>query len=94
MNQKTLPPQPNDGPAKPDNVKHPYDHPEPDFEGKQDVASLAASNGVKMPAFMEDDGAFVDPPAFITLTNARELYGLRPGELVSDAIARTKAQDS
>ncbi|PLL22867.1 hypothetical protein CWN22_24510 [Klebsiella pneumoniae] len=44
------------------------------------------------PAFLEDD-APADPPPFITTTNARELYDLRPGETVADAAAR-KAREN
>lgn len=44
------------------------------------------------PAFLDDEGPSVEIPPFITTTNARELYGLRPGETVPEAIARNKAQ--
>lgn len=40
------------------------------------------------PVFLNDDGPSADLPAFITVTNARELYGLREGETVPEAIAR------
>ena len=40
------------------------------------------------PGFLDDDGPSEDLPAFISTTNARELYGLREGESVVDAIAR------
>lgn len=40
------------------------------------------------PAFLDDDGPSNDIPPFITTTNARELYGMQPGESVLDAIAR------
>ena len=41
------------------------------------------------PAFLDDDGPSVEIPHFITTTNARELYGLREGETVAEAIARS-----
>ena len=44
------------------------------------------------PAFLEDD-APADPPPFITTTNARELYDLRPGETVADAAARKASEN-
>lgn len=40
------------------------------------------------PAFLDDDGPSAEIPPFITTTNARELYGLREGETVAEAIAR------
>nr|CAJ43351.1 TraD protein [uncultured bacterium] len=40
------------------------------------------------PAFLDDDGPSSDLPAFITTTNARELFDLQEGETVIDAIAR------
>jgi len=56
------------------------------------IDGLVELDEMEGPAFMEDDGSVVEPPAFITRTNARSLYGLLPGELVSEAIARVKAQ--
>ncbi|WPX45297.1 MULTISPECIES: conjugal transfer protein TraD [unclassified Undibacterium] len=44
------------------------------------------------PAFLDDDGPSADIPPFITISNARELYDLRPGETVSEAIARRDAK--
>jgi hypothetical protein len=44
------------------------------------------------PAFLDDDGPSAEIPPFITTTNARELYDLRPGETVSEAIARRDAK--
>lgn len=44
------------------------------------------------PAFLDDDGPSAEIPPFITTTNASELYGLRPGETVPEAIARSKAR--
>jgi hypothetical protein len=41
------------------------------------------------PAFLDDDGPSLDIPPFVTTTNARELYGLREGETVAEAIARS-----
>ena len=40
------------------------------------------------PAFLDDDGPSSDLPAFITTTNARELFDLQEGETVIDAVAR------
>lgn len=40
------------------------------------------------PAFLDDEGPSSDLPTFISTTNARELYGLREGETVTEAIAR------
>ncbi|MOA37028.1 hypothetical protein D3C78_1585940 [compost metagenome] len=41
------------------------------------------------PAFLDDDGPRDDLPPMPTTTNARELYGLRPGETVLEAIERS-----
>lgn len=46
------------------------------------------------PAFLDDDGPSTDLPAFISTTNARELYGLREGETVAEAIARHQSERS
>lgn len=43
-------------------------------------------------AFLDDEGP-ADPPPFITTTNARKLYDLRPGETVAQAAAR-KAREN
>ena len=40
------------------------------------------------PAFLDDDGPSKDLPTFISTTNARELFGLKEGETVLDAMAR------
>lgn len=42
------------------------------------------------PAFLDDESSSTDLPAFVSTTNARELYGLREGEAVSEAIARNR----
>lgn len=42
------------------------------------------------PAFLDDEGPSEDLPSFISTTNARELYGLREGETVPEAIVRNK----
>ncbi|WP_454764042.1 pirin [Cupriavidus campinensis] len=44
------------------------------------------------PTFLDDEGPSLDVPLFITRTNARELFGLRPGETVAEAAARTAAE--
>ncbi|QDW51995.1 pirin [Burkholderia sp. KBS0801] len=45
------------------------------------------------PTFLDDEGPSLDVPMFITRTNARELFGLRPGETVAQAAARKAAED-
>ena len=52
------------------------------------------AGALEEPAFLDDEGPSADIPPFITTTNARELYGLRPGETVSEAIARHNAKGS
>lgn len=42
------------------------------------------------PAFLDDDVPNEELPTFISTTNAYELFGLREGETVTDAIARNK----
>lgn len=59
-----------------------------DAAGSSD--DLAAA--LEEPAFLDDDGPSAEIPPFITTTNARELYDLRPGETVSEAIARRNAK--
>lgn len=44
------------------------------------------------PAFLDDEGPSAEIPPFITTTNARELYDLRPDETISEAIARRDAK--
>jgi hypothetical protein len=46
------------------------------------------------PAFLDDEGPSAEIPPFITTMNARDLYDLRPGETVSEAIARRNAKGS
>lgn len=46
-----------------------------------DAASVA-------PAFLDNDGPSDTLPTHVSTTNAYELYGLREGETVSEAIAR------
>ncbi len=43
------------------------------------------------PAFLDDEGPSAD---LISTTNARELYGLRPGETVAQAITRHQAEQA
>lgn len=45
------------------------------------------------PAFLDDDGPCDDLPPVPTTTNARELYDLRPGETVPEAIERKAKED-
>jgi hypothetical protein len=49
---------------------------------------LAATFADEEPAFLDDDGPSAEIPPFIITTNATELYGLREGETVAEAIAR------
>lgn len=44
------------------------------------------------PTFLDDEGPSLDVPLFITRTNARELFGLRPGETVAQAVARKASE--
>lgn len=44
------------------------------------------------PAFLDDDGPSAEIPLLITTRNARDLFGLRPGETVPEAIARHNAE--
>lgn len=46
------------------------------------------------PAFLGDEGPSADLPACVSTTNARELYGLRPGETVAQAITRHQAEQA
>ena len=50
------------------------------------------ANFMEEPTFLDDEGPSMEIPPFITTTNARELYDLRPGETVSEAIARRDAK--
>lgn len=54
-----------------------------------DPNNLADDQAQEEPAFLGDDGPSAEIPPFITTTNARELYGLREGETVAEAIARS-----
>lgn len=51
--------------------------------------NLADDQAQEEPAFLDDDGSSTEIPPFVTTTNARELYGLREGETVTEAIARS-----
>lgn len=46
-------------------------------------------NHEEEPAFLDDEGLSNELPIFISTTNAYELFGLREGETVLDAIARS-----
>jgi hypothetical protein len=63
---------------------------EQDAAGSSD--DLVDGQAQEEPAFLDDDGPSTEIPPFITTTNARELYDLRPGETVSEAIARRNAK--
>lgn len=43
------------------------------------------------PAFLDDDGPSDTLPPHVSTTNAYELFGLREGETVPEAIARAAA---
>ena len=67
-----------------------------DALSEQDAAAsgddLVEVDGALEPAFLDDDGPSADIPPFITTTNARELYDLRPGETVAQAAARKASE--
>lgn len=54
-----------------------------------DPNNIADGQAPEEPAFLDDDGSSAEVPPFVTTTNARELYGLREGETVAEAIARS-----
>lgn len=58
---------------------------------EQDAASgnaMADLTDAPEPIFLDDEGPSLDVPMFVTRTNARELFGLRPDETVAQAAAR------
>ena len=57
-----------------------------------DSEANAVSAGELEPTFLDDDGPSLDVPLFITKSNARELFGLRPGETVAQAVARKSSE--
>ena len=67
-----------------------------DALSEQDAAEscddLVEVDGALEPAFLDDEGPSADIPPFITTTNARELYDLRPGETVAQAAARKASE--
>jgi hypothetical protein len=63
---------------------------EADAGAAADVEQGAAE--LPEPAFLDDEGPSADIPPFITTTNARELYDLRPGETVAQAAARKASE--
>lgn len=52
------------------------------------IIEMAINAPLTEPAFLDDDDPNAPLPTFISTTNAYELYGLREGETVSEAIAR------
>lgn len=66
-----------------------------DALSEQDAAEsgddLVEVDGALEPAFLDDEGPS-DPPPFITTTNVRKLYDLRPGETVAQAAARKASE--
>lgn len=66
---------------------------DPDFdEAYQDALDEGERWGSEEPAFLDDDGPSAEIPPFVTTTNSRELYDLRPGETIQQAMARRKAE--
>ncbi|WP_244099584.1 hypothetical protein [Burkholderia pyrrocinia] len=63
---------------------------------EQDVIAsgdvLADLTEAPKPTFLDDEGPSLDVPLFITKTNARELFGLHPGETVAQAAARKASE--
>jgi hypothetical protein len=57
-----------------------------------DSVANAVSAGELEPTFLDDDGPSLDVPLFITKSNARELFGLRPGETVAQVVARKSSE--
>lgn len=53
-----------------------------------EIGQKALTAPLDEPAFLDDEDPSAPLPAFISTTNAYELYGLREGETVSEAIAR------
>jgi len=60
--------------------------------GPRDSEANAVLAGELEPTFLGDEGPYLDIPLFITRTNARELFGLRPGETVAQAVARKSSE--
>ena len=56
-------------------------------------ADLVDVLGEEQPCFLDDEGPSAEIPTFITRTNARELFGMEPGETVPEAIARHNAKE-
>lgn len=50
--------------------------------------AIAGQSDAPGPTFVDEIGSLDVIPQFITKTNARELFGLRPGETVAQALAR------
>jgi len=57
-----------------------------------DGEASAVLAGELGPIFLDDEGPSLDVPLLITRTNARELFGLRPGETVAQAAARNASE--
>ena len=53
---------------------------------------LVKGDGAMKPVFLDDEGPSADIPPFISTTNARKLFGIRPGETVAEAAARKAAE--
>ena len=56
-------------------------------------ADLVDVLGEDQPGFLDDEGPSAEIPTFITRTNARERFGMEPGETVPEAIARHNAKE-
>ena len=55
--------------------------------------NLIDTSSLEEPAFLDNDGPSTEIPIFITVTNARELFDLRPEETVSQAIIRYNSKN-
>lgn len=56
------------------------------------MTRIVEADSAQEPAFLDEDGPSEEIPLHITTTNARELFGLRPGETVAQAVARKAAE--
>ncbi len=62
-----------------------------DIIGTSDDERNVVVAGEPEPTFLDNDGP-LDIPLFVTTTNARELFGLRPGETVAQAVSRMASE--
>ena len=69
-----------DAHAADDTRDEPHVRIHPGRPGEEPFEVHLGVDGALEPAFLDDEGPSADIPPFITTTNARELYDLRPGE--------------